>query len=55
MEAKIRSLIKEAMIEKNKNKQITYKSILENAQKIAKNDGNREMTDSDIIKAAKNL
>ncbi len=36
MEAKIRNLIKEAMIEKNKNKQITYKNILESAQKTAK-------------------
>ena len=54
MERKVRSLIKEAMMEKNKNKQITYKSILENAQKYAKNDGNREVTDADFVKAAKN-
>ena len=58
MERKVRSLIKEAMMEKNKNKiqnkQITYKSILENAQKYAKNDGNREVTNADFTKAAKN-
>jgi hypothetical protein len=36
METKIRGLIKEAMIEKNKSKQITYKNILETAQKTAK-------------------
>lgn len=54
MERKVRSLVKEAMMEKNKNKQITYKSILENAQKYAKNDGNREVTDADFVKAAKN-
>lgn len=53
MEQKIRSLIKEAMLEKNKNKQLTYKSILETAQKIAKNDGNRAITDDDFIKAVK--
>ena len=53
MEKKIRQLIKEAMIEKNKNKQITYKSILENAQKIAKKT-NRAVTDEDIITAIKN-
>lgn len=54
METKVRQLVKEAMIEKNKDKQLTYKSILENAQKIAKNDGNRKLTDSDFVKATKN-
>lgn len=53
MEVKIRSLIKEAMIEKNKNKQITYKSILENAQKIAKKT-NTAVTDEMIVTATKN-
>ena len=53
MEKTIRELIKVAMIEKNKDKQITYKSILENAQKIAKRD-NRDLTDDDIINAIKN-
>lgn len=54
MEAKIRHLIKEAMIQKNENAKITYKSILENALKIAKTDGNRAVTDDDFIKATKN-
>lgn len=54
METKIRNLIKEAMVGKNKNKQITYKSILENAQKLAKNDGNRAVADADFVKATKN-
>lgn len=53
MEMKIRSLIKEAMIEKNKNKQITYKNILECAQKTAKIN-NEAVTDDMIIKAVKN-
>ena len=53
MEAKIRSLIKEAMLEKNKNKQITYKNILECAQKIAKRT-NSAVTDEMIISAIKN-
>ena len=53
MEIKIRSLIKEAMIKKNKNKQITYKSILENAQKIAKKT-NTAVTDEMIVTATKN-
>lgn len=52
MENKIRTLIKEAMIEKNKSKQITYKNILEAAQKIAKTT-NSEVTDEMIVKAAK--
>lgn len=54
MEKKIRQLVKQAMIEKNDNAKITYKSILENGLKIAKNDGNRTATDDDFIKAAKN-
>lgn len=53
MEQKIRALIKEAMIEKNKMKQLTYKSVLENAQKTAKNDGNRNVCDADFVKALK--
>lgn len=52
MEKKIRTLIKEAMIEKNKNKQITYKNILETAQKTAKKT-NAEVTDEMIISAIK--
>lgn len=36
MESKIRALIKQSMLEKNKNKTITYRSILETAQKTAK-------------------
>ena len=54
MEKKIRQLVKQAMIDKNDNAKITYKSILENGLKIAKNDGNREVIDNDFIKAAKN-
>lgn len=54
MEQKIRQLIKEAMLTKNKNMQITYKSILDGALKIAKADGNRAMTNADITKAIKN-
>ena len=53
METKIRSLIKEAMIEKNKNKQITYKNILEAAQKKAK-ETQVAVTDEMIINATKN-
>lgn len=53
MEAKIRGLIKEAMLEKNKNKQITYKNILECAQKTAKKT-NSSVTDDMIIGAIKN-
>lgn len=53
METKIRSLIKEAMLEKNKEKQITYKNILECAQKIAKQT-NVSVTDEMIVKAIKN-
>jgi uncharacterized protein YqeY len=54
MEAKVRQLIKQSMIDKNENAKITYRSILENALKIAKNDGNRAVVDDDFIKAAKN-
>ena len=54
METKVRQLIKEAMINKNEAAKLTYRSILENAQKIAKNDGNRKVTNNDFIKAAKN-
>lgn len=54
MEKKIRQLVKQDMIDKNENAKITYKSILENGLKIAKNDGNRAVTDNDFIKAAKN-
>ena len=53
MENKIRTLIKEAMIEKNKNKQITYKNILETAQKKAK-ETNAAVTDEMIVNAIKN-
>lgn len=53
MENKIRQLIKESMIEKNKNKQITYKNILETAQKTAKKT-NATVTDDMLISAVKN-
>ena len=52
MEMKIRSLIKEAMLEKNKEKQITYKNILETAQKTAKK-VNAAVTDEMITNAIK--
>ena len=54
METRVRMLIKDAMRDKNEAAKLTYRSILENAQKIAKNDGNRAVTDDDFIKAAKN-
>lgn len=54
MEAKVRQLVKQAMLNKNESAKITYKSILDNAFKIAKNDGNRAVSDDDFIKAAKN-
>lgn len=54
METKVRQLIKDAMINKNENAKITYKSILENALKIAKADGNRSVTNDDFIKATRN-
>lgn len=53
MEQEIRRLIKEAMIEKNETKKLTYKSILDNAQKLAKSDGNRAVTSADLVRAAK--
>ena len=54
METKVRQLIKDAMINKNENAKITYRSILENALKIAKADGNRSVTNDDFIKATRN-
>lgn len=54
MERRVRELIKEAMRTKNENAKITYRSILENALKIAKNDNNRAVTDDDFIRATKN-
>lgn len=54
MEMRVRTLIKQAMIEKNEVAKLTYKSILDGALKIAKTDGNREVKDEDFIKAAKN-
>ena len=54
MQNKVRQLIKQAMIDKNENAKTTYKSILDNALKIAKNDGNREVTNDDFIKKKKN-
>ena len=53
MEQKIRELIKQAMIQKNKPMQITYKNILETAQKTAKRT-NSEVTEEMLITAAKN-
>lgn len=54
MEAKVRQLVKQAMIEKNENAKVTYKAILNGALKIAKSDGNRTVTDDDFVKSAKN-
>lgn len=54
MEAKVRQLVKQAMIEKNENAKVTYKAILAGALKIAKSDGNRDVTDDDFVKSAKN-
>ena len=54
METRVRSLIKQAMIDKNEVAKLTYKSILDGALKIAKTDGNREVKDEDFVKAAKN-
>lgn len=60
MEKQLRGLIKEAMIAKNKNKNIetenryqTLKNILETAQKSAKDKRIETITDSMIIEAAK--
>lgn len=52
MEKMLRDLIKKAMIERNKLAQLTYKSILENAQKLAK-EKKEDVNDSYIIAAAK--
>jgi len=52
METTIRNLIKEAMKERNKNKQVTYKNILEKAQKIAK-ETNVAVTDEMIVTATR--
>lgn len=52
MEKILRDLIKKAMIEKNKLAQLTYKSILENAQKLAK-EKKEDVNSSYIISAAK--
>lgn len=51
MEKMLRDLIKKAMIEKNKLAQLTYKSILENAQKLAK-EKKEDVNSSYIISAA---
>ena len=53
MEQKIRALIKENMIAKNKNATITYKNILETAQKTAKKT-NAEVTEEMLVSAVKN-
>lgn len=52
MEQKIRQLIKENMLAKNKNATTTYKNILETAQKIAKQT-NVAVSDDMIIAAVK--
>lgn len=54
MENLVRNKIKEAMKNKNKNATVTYRSVLDNAQKYAKADGNRAVTNDDIVKAIKN-
>ena len=53
MEIKVRQLIKQAMLDKNENAKLTYRSILANALKTAK-DNAREIIDDDIIRATKN-
>lgn len=53
MEQKIRTLIKENMVAKNKNATITYKNILETAQKTAKKT-NAEVTEEMLVSAVKN-
>ena len=53
MEKKLRELIKQSMINKDKIKQTIYKSILDGAQKIAKQT-NSSVSDEMIIKAIKN-
>lgn len=52
MEQKLRDLIKESMIEKNKIKTMAFKSILETAQKMAK-EKREALTNSLIIQAGK--
>lgn len=52
MEKKIRTLIKDSMINKDKAALTTYKSILENAQKLAK-DKKEDVNDSYIIASIK--
>lgn len=52
MEKKIRTLIKDSMISKDKIALTTYKSILENAQKLAK-DKKEDVNDSYIIASIK--
>lgn len=52
MEKKIRTLIKDSMINKDKIALTTYKSILENAQKLAK-DKKEDVNDSYIIASIK--
>lgn len=52
MENKIRTLIKDSMINKDKVALTTYKSILENAQKLAK-DKKEDVNDSYIIASIK--
>lgn len=51
MESKIRALIKQSMLEKNKNKTITYRSILETAQKTAKKTNVSVTDDIDDLKS----
>lgn len=53
MEQKIRMLIKENMAAKNKIATITYKNILETAQKTAKKT-NAEVTEEMLVSAVKN-
>lgn len=52
MEKKIRTLIKDSMINKDKVALTTYKSVLENAQKLAK-DKKEDVNDSYIITSIK--
>jgi uncharacterized protein YqeY len=52
MEEKLRNLIKQSMLAKDKNKTTLYKNILENAQKSAK-EKNENLNDSYIVSAVK--
>jgi uncharacterized protein YqeY len=52
MESKLRELIKQSMLSKDKNKTTLYKNILESAQKSAK-EKNESLNDSYIISAVK--